>query len=283
MSVVKNPNPEEILVAVDGSQPSKNAAQAAILFAQKKQVKIHGLYVVGSRMVLEDGIAIKNELSGQPESTMTSQLVDQFESQGDEVLNWLEQQCLTSGVQVTTDIFFGGIPEMILEAAEHALFLALGRRGLAHHDDTSIFGDHFRSIISHQKGPILIGGEDTTELRRIWIILYSEEESSKLISWGKSFQKAFCCDILISTYHGNETLINIASTALEQFEQNNPVGYKQIIDPVQSGAEIAVALSYFNVDLVIVERYQRNTLGLFNDKHPLNDVLRSSEVMVLAV
>jgi hypothetical protein len=35
--------------------------------------------------------------------------------------------------------------------------------------------------------------------------------------------------------------------------------------------------------LIIMEGYRRNILGLLPEKHPLDDVLHTSEVMVLAV
>ncbi len=283
MSTVKDSISNDIVAAIDGSLPSKNAAKAAILFAQKQHSKICGLYVVGSRLVMEDGVAVKTELPNQTGSDQAGHLIDQFKSQGDEVLDWLEQQCYSSGVLVTTEICFGGIPKMILEGAEKSLFLAMGRRGRAHRNGPASLGDNFERIISHQNVPILIGGREKISFKRIWIILSTSEGTTKLVSWGKLFQNAFSSDILISPYNGDEALTNLASTALIEFRQGNLAGYKQLYSPVNTGGEIVEALKTNIVDLIIMEGYQRNTLSILIDKQPLNDILQDSEVMVFAV
>jgi nucleotide-binding universal stress UspA family protein len=283
MTSEQSPNLDTVLVAIDGSHPSQTSAKAAIQLAKRQNLQVSGLYVVGSEMVMEDGVAIKSELNEETESIMTSNLVDQFKSQGDEALNWLEQQCLLSGVQVTSEILFGGITEMIIERSKHAKLLALGRRGYVHDSESSSLGKNFRTIISHQYVPILIGGEMMTNFRRLWIILTDWDESKKLIDWGESLQKLFSSDVLISIYKGNETLSSKAQSAFEQFKRSNLIGYTLVIGPITSRTEIAEAAKDYKVDLIIMEGYRRNILGLRPEKHPLNDVLHNSEVMVLAV
>jgi nucleotide-binding universal stress UspA family protein len=275
--------PKYILIATDGSQPSRTAARAAIQIAKKQAIAAFGLYVVGSRIVMNDGAALKSELNGEVESIETDDLVDQFRVQGDEALNWLEELCLEEGVIVSSEILFGGIPEMINERSKHASLLSIGRRGHLHGDDPLTLGENFRAALSHQSIPWLIGGELTTNFRRIWIILMEQGESEPLLSWGRQLQDLFSCDVLISAFQGEERLSEEASAAIEHFTKDSFISSTRVIGPIQSTADIINTLATYRVDLLVMEGFHRNILGRWPEKHPVEDILRKSEVMVLTV
>ncbi len=259
------------------------SAKAAVQIAYKQGLKVHGLYVVGSRTIVEGDQNDESELGRDSNSMNTGDLLFRFKSRGNEVLDWMEELCSIWDADVTTDILYGDIPEMILEEARQTGFLALGRRGHIHHNNEFALGENFLSIVTHLPVPMLIGGEQMTNFRRLWILFTAERESSKQIKWAKSFQDTFSSDILVSTYKENEMITDIASTALENLKKDNPVGYIQMLRPIRKVNDIAPIVQDQKVDLIIVERYLQNSLDSFIDRNPLYDMLTSSEVMVFAV
>ncbi len=283
MSINELKNPNDILVAIDGSLSSQMSARAAVQFAKKQCLNIHGLYVVGSRTILEGDHNYKTELSLGTKILTSDELLKQFKSQGDEALDWLEELCIMWGVPVTTDILFGGIPEMILEEARKIGFLALGRRGHIHHTNVYALGENFQNIITHLHVPTLIGGDLMTDFKRIFMIISDHDTASQLTYWGIKFQSAFSSDILVSSFYNEETHSDQMSSALEELTKEGKVSYDQVEGKIQSGSDIVVAARDHQADLILMAGYRRIALGLWVDKHPLEDVLLNCETMVLAV
>ena len=96
-------SPDTILVAIDGSLQSQVAALAAVQIASKQNLNITGLYVVGARLVMLDNSASKTELGLEAKPVARDELVNQFRSQGDMALDWLEERSYMSGVPVTSE------------------------------------------------------------------------------------------------------------------------------------------------------------------------------------
>jgi nucleotide-binding universal stress UspA family protein len=280
---VKTPTfPERLLVAIDGSQPSRNSAQAAVQIAHKQNLNIRGLFVVGARSILEGDNDYKAELN-LSDSASPDDLMNDFQNQGNDALDWLEEICKLSNVPVQSDLVFGGIPEMILEEARRDHFLALGRRGHVHLNSTDTLGEHFRSIVSRLHAPILIGGAETTDFSCIYLVLTGEDEARKLLGWGEMLQKAFSCQVLISIYDDSKTHGNFSDSVSDLLNRSNLVNYKILPGPVRSADDIRMAAVDQHVDLILMEGYRRVALGLWLEKHPIDDVLAASEITALVV
>jgi nucleotide-binding universal stress UspA family protein len=282
MSVKKILAPNTILVAIDGSLPAQMSARAAVQIAKKMSLNIRGLYVVGARTILEGDHNYKTELNINTEPTI-DELMKQFKSQATEALDWLEELCFSWGVPVTTDVFFGGIPEMILDDARRNNFLAIGRRGHVHHDNVYALGENFRNIATHLHVPILIGGDLPTSFKRLYLIFSDHINTQNLIYWGNQFHVAFSSNILVSIYGNNETHIDIPPLVIEQLSKEARFSYEQVEGKIQSGSDIVVAARDHQVDMILMEGYRRIALGLWVEKHPLEEVLLNCETMVLAV
>jgi nucleotide-binding universal stress UspA family protein len=283
MSGEKFSIPNTLLVAIDGSLPSQISARAAVQIARNHNLNIHGLYVVGARTIFEGNRNYRTELNLDSNSVTSDDLINQFKSQGDEALDWLEVLCSTWGVPVTTDILFGGIPEMILEEARQTEFLALGRRGHIHHDNVYTLGDNFRNIVTHLHIPILIGGNVLTDFKRFYIILSDHNSSDNLLYWGTQLQNSFASDILISIFQEDKVQSDKLHITLEQLKSNAALTFSEVGNRIQSGSDIVVAAREHDADLILMDGYRRKGLGLWVEKHLLDDVLLNSEIMVLVV
>jgi nucleotide-binding universal stress UspA family protein len=283
MAAEKSVLPETLLVAIDGSPDSQNSARAAVKIAQKKDLSIHGLFIVGARPILEGDHHFQAELEIEAKSATSDELMNDFKAQGNQVLDWLERLCFESGVPVETDMLFGGISEMILREARHFRFLAIGRRGHVRNNTPSMLGEHFQLVVPHLHEPILIGGAKTTNFSHIYLILTDRDEAVKILKWAEMLQKAFSSKILLSIHQDGETYPHRQMWAYELTEKSNLVDYQWITDPTHSGSEILHTAVEHEVDLILMEGYRRIALGLWLEKHPIDDVLTNSEITALVV
>jgi nucleotide-binding universal stress UspA family protein len=283
MSQDELPSLEGILIATDGSLPSHTAAKAAVQIADTQNQKVIGLYIVGERKIMLDDSAYKTELSLDTKPVARSDLVKQFKNQGDIALDWLTSLCASSNVSVTTDIIFGGIPEMVLEKAKLVKIIALGRRGHSHRTISYELGGNFRDIASHAHLPLLIGGEEETNFRRLLIILDTHAATKDILSWVSALQKAFSSEVFVTIYKMKEMQPERIYKILSQLNRTGLVECHQISKPINSGSDIVTTAVDNHVDTIIMPGYRHTFLGIWLEKNPLESVLRNTELLVVAV
>jgi nucleotide-binding universal stress UspA family protein len=283
MSTEKNPDFDTILVAIDGSGPSQVAATAAVRLAKETALNVQGLYVIGTRKIRDGERIVRAEIDGNIDPDNPADMVEQFKSQGDEALDWLEKLCYKFEVPVTTNILFGGIPEMILEASKSNRLLSIGRRGHVYDKTPRILGENFEYILTHIKVPVLIGGNRSTDFQRVYIVLSEDEDVETLVNWGEQLQRAFSCQFFTSLYSEDEKDPEKASSILQYLNNSNIARNNQLISDTRSIPDIIKNAEDHHIDLLIMEGYRQFALGLRTEKCPLVDVINYSEVMVLAV
>jgi nucleotide-binding universal stress UspA family protein len=283
MSTEKNPDFDTILVAIDGSGPSQVAATAAVRLAKETALNVQGLYVIGTRKIRDGERIVRAEIDGNIDPDNPAEMVEQFKSQGDEALDWLEKLCYKYEVPVTTNILFGGIPEMILEASKTNRLLSIGRRGHVYDKTPRILGENFEYILTHIKIPALIGGNQNTDFKRVYIVISEEESIGMLMNWGEQIQQAFSCQLFTSLYLEDEKDPEKAPKMIQQLNNIKVTGGYQLLGETRSIPDIIKNAQDQNIDLLIMEGYRQFALGLRTEKCPLVDVINYSEVMVLAV
>jgi len=129
MNDTKQPNHNSILLAVDGSSTAKAAAYAATQMATVLQWGINALYVVDVTQVFEPYGNTSKELSELGDEIPHEQKISLFKEQGSFALMEIEDICQQMHVPLTTEILFGGVPDIILQASKGYNLLAIGRRG----------------------------------------------------------------------------------------------------------------------------------------------------------
>lgn len=94
---------ERILVPVDGSEPSRNAADHALELAAEQGATVHALYVVEPVAVTEGG---------------TGQVIEAMQSTGESIVSELGDRAEAKDVTAITDVETGVAHRTILEYAD---------------------------------------------------------------------------------------------------------------------------------------------------------------------
>lgn len=106
----------KILVAVDGSQPSMNAADRAISLAKKYEARLTGLFVVPSDM--RYGYLDDNTLSEWPAEIR--RIVSNVIMKGEGYLDSIKERAIDNAIQFESKVILGGssVVRAIIEYAE---------------------------------------------------------------------------------------------------------------------------------------------------------------------
>ena len=107
----------KILVAVDGSQPSMNAAVRAISLANEYQARLTGLYVVPSNIGY--GYLDDNTLSEWPAEIR--KIISNAITKGEGYLDSIKEKAKENAIQFESKVIFGGssVVRAIVEYAEN--------------------------------------------------------------------------------------------------------------------------------------------------------------------
>jgi nucleotide-binding universal stress UspA family protein len=187
-----------ILIATDGSLAAETAAGVAIQIAASQNLSIHGLYVVDEVLALDNMYAnYQRELGSASSITARSQLLDQLEAQGSMALESIQTRCRSADVAVTTEMLFGGVPELVLQAAATSQLLALGRRGHGHADSPDRLGCNFRTISRRSTRPILAGGDKERIVHRLVVAYNGSDRAHRALDWASRLQQALPAEIAV--------------------------------------------------------------------------------------
>ncbi len=106
----------KILVAVDGSQPSMNAADRAISLAKKYEARLTGLFVVPSDIGY--GYLDDNTLSEWPAEIR--RIVSNVIMKGEGYLDSIKERAIDNAIQFESKVILGGssVVRAIIEYAE---------------------------------------------------------------------------------------------------------------------------------------------------------------------
>lgn len=272
--------PDLILLAMDGSPASKQAAKASIEIAKKRNLIILGLYVVDEAFISDPQSDILAELGTNELPTSKADLLSRFVLQGQVALNWLEKCCHESNVIASTNILFGSVTETIIKEADRASLVALGRRGHTHISDQKNLGLNFRSIALHTKKPLLVGGEELRPIKRVLAALRGGSGSEETVKWAANLQRTL--DFELITLAVTEEKDESPGTRL-QIDNSGVQNQKVIHRKGQPAEEIINAAEENRVDLVIMGHYRNSTLDEWLTGSIPDQVLRLSHIPVIIV
>ncbi len=260
---------EDILVGLDGSRPSKSAAKFAVQIAQNLNWSIHGIFVIDETIILGSYEFNKAELGIAEVPTSQAELVQWFEVFGEREIHWLENLCHTAHVPVSASLLFGGVPDNILDSAAHVRFLALGRRGNSHSNNSAHLGQYFQSIAHRIQIPILVGGDYHRFIEHMLLAYDGGAAARSALKWAVRFQKAMHCQVFVVTV--NETSEPM-SQWLHRIEQDLQEGGLEIGDLIAERADLVEAIlnavNSSSADLILMGKYSHIRLlkWLFGSK-----------------
>ena len=271
-----------ILLAIDGSNTSQQAAKAAIQIAARSNLLVLGLYVVDETFISDPQSDIRAELGVTEIPANKAELLSHFVMQGNRALSWLEYGCHNSDVLASTDVRFGGITETILKEADQAMLIAIGRRGHGHNTDASHLGLNFQSIALHTQKPLLVGGDELCPIKHVLAAYRGGSQSKGTLEWASRLQHMLDVELTILAVAGKDLEMKpevdhrlIEQSGLKDYHIVNRVG--------RPADEIVSAANEVQADLVIMGRYgSTNPMEWLTGSVP-DQVLRLTPLPVIIV
>ena len=203
-----------LLVAQDGSPAAQAAANVTVQIAQSQDAPVSGLYVVDEALILDTYADYGRELGNVPDVTSRDDLITWFKKQGENALRELEARCQAAQVAATTDLLFGGVPEMVLREADRPQLLALGRRGHGHASDSGYLGRNFRAIAHHTLRPMLVGGDEERSMERLLLAYNGSEHAQHALAWAILLQRTLHSDVVVLSVKENGHTSRVTSSEM---------------------------------------------------------------------
>jgi len=273
---------KKIVVALDGSDTARNAAETAIQIAAATSLMVEGFYIVNEHLILDPYANYSRELGSDPGFVSRDSLIDKFERVGFPLLDQLAKSCFAKDVNCITNLLLGGVPELILENARQASFLALGRRGNSHASDADHLGENFRRIAHHANIPMIVGGDLVRPIKRILWVYEGSNQSSLATTWVPTLQQAFNAELIVSLMGEKEI-----SDQPEVFDSKfSDMGIKvdRFMDlRLELMDELIAATNTAGADLIIMAGYRRPEIVTWLVGSPVEEILRRNPLPVLIV
>ncbi len=166
---------ERILIPIDNSSESWVAAHHAITLAQEEGSQLIGLYIADEKVISAPCWAsaeAMDPLSPGCDPVMVQQseaIRKQFKELGEKALRDLRQQAATAGVTIETYFETGVVPEIILEYAQNADLVVMGRRGVGGKWRGPLFGSTFEAVVRRAPCPVLATVSDPRPLNTLLV------------------------------------------------------------------------------------------------------------------
>jgi nucleotide-binding universal stress UspA family protein len=208
-----------------------------------------------------------------------------FEEEGTLALVEIKDIGREMGTAVTTEMIFGGIPEIILESAKQSNLLALGRRGNRHEKHSQHLGSNFRQIEHHAHIPLLIGGSEPTqeELNRVLLAYNGNDLSRSALNWVEGLQTIFTDIIVLSVKTKNEP----GSAWLEKRQEEiskSTLGHWDFVGMEgEPGPIITSTALARQADLIVMGAYRHRQLIEWASHRTLNYVLSNIDLPIMAI
>ncbi len=273
---------EKILIAFDGSSTARHAAEGAITVAQQFDLEVNGLYVVDETLIFKTYEEYQNELGSDIEAASNAQMTEMFQARGEVEMEWLATRCLACGVRMTSEILFGGVPELILDRSAQARFITLGRRGHGHALDPDHLGKTFHTIAYHARCPLWVGGDIYRPIKRILIAYNGGDFSNKALKFGAFLASGIACEaIVLSVEEDNDPQQKWSQRIETQLEESSLKDFQFILREGQPGSKIIQEAEDKQVDLILLGGHHYSAIVEWIVGSNLDFVLRNTSLPVL--
>lgn len=273
-----------ILLALDGSKISNNTSVTTVQIAEMLRLEIIGLYVIDEELVTIDYADYAKELGVDGPSLSRADRAALFEKRGHDVLQWLNSSCEEHGVCMMTQMGMGGVWDVILSQARKANLLAIGRRGNGHPDDPNYLGSNFRHIAHRVRIPLLVGGDNVSEIKNLLLAYHGKERAQKALFWTEKLSGCSSGELKILVVQENDTsasneawLEDIRSHLLKCRINDSQLMIRRG-DPSEQIVKVAMETES---DLIILGGYRHKAPLEWLEGSTLDEVLRRTPLPVL--
>jgi nucleotide-binding universal stress UspA family protein len=274
--------PDTILITMDGSPAAKAAANTSLEIAKSHGMKVRGVYVVDETLVLDTYADYAAELGRKVQAESRAELARWFDEHGNQALEWVCDRSAAEGVPCTTEVLFGGVPELILKEASQASLVSLGRRGNGNPSDPDHLGRNFKAVAHHCHQAMLVGGDEQPPMQSLLLAYDGSERAQLALEWASRLQRDLATQaIVFSAQDEGDVSEQDLSELRAQIHDAGVVDFQYISEEGQPAEEI-VKVAYENhVGLIVMGGYRHTALLEWLVGSTVDRVLRSTSLPVL--
>ena len=224
---------KNILVPIDGSQPSRNALQHAIDIANAYSAELTIVNITNADAVL-DSFDVFEDMTDEKVKDLTKLAKDKSGYVLEKAMEAVPENLMVHTVQLVSTPEIG-----ILSEAEKcdADLIVMGRRG-SHSLSEQILGSASTYVLAHAKCPVLLAhNEKEGPYQRILVPADGSEESLKAVRYAVEFAKADGASVTVFHVANMRDLI-AEETALDQKKR----GLEDLTDRLRQSADRVFAL-----------------------------------------
>ncbi|MBI5827571.1 MAG: universal stress protein [Deltaproteobacteria bacterium] len=196
---------KKILVAQDGSVYSKSAFEYGVWLSRRFEASLAAIHVVD--IVSLEGPFL-HDLSGslgfEPYVNFSSKMKEVLEAKGKEILSSFEEDCKKAGVECTTGVAYGIVPNEICSKANLADLVILGRRGINARFEYGMLGSTTESVLRSSPKPVLVVPEGFTEPKNPMLAYDGSPNASRAMHYAAEWSKTLSLPLTVVTVSGAE-------------------------------------------------------------------------------
>ena len=277
----------KILVAVDGSKAARNAASVAITLARMQGYAIRGLYIVDEALALESYSGYHHELTFEVDRDENDDPVAMLEAQGALALNELEVMCRRAGVAVENEMLLGNVVDLILDRAQQALLLAMGRRGNRHANRPDHLGEHFWQVTHKARIPVIVGGDVAPDQIRLLLFGFTGDEHDIRALHGLTvLQRDLNADVIVALAGDPDEAQTKQwrEQVLARIAEEDRTHYRFLRRPEKLADALIAIIRAEKIDLVVMSAHHHR-LALLDELlgSPLDTMLTQTQQPVIIV
>ena len=277
----------KLLVAVDGSKLANNAAEMAVRLAKIQGYGIHALYVVDEALALETYSDYHRELTFKVDPEDDDDPMALLETQGVLALDQVEFLAKLADAPIEMEMLLGNVEDLILDRAQNALMIAMGRRGNRHADKPEHLGAHFWQVVHKAKIPIIVAGDRVPDhVAHLMFVFTGDERSMKALHGVTILQRDLKADVLVVLAGDppDAQAQDWQDQVLARIAEDGRSHYRFLRHPEKRAEALVAVAEKEDVDLIVMG-YIHHHLTVLDEVlgTPLDKVLQRTQIPVIIV
>ena len=210
-----------------------------------------------------------------------------LEAQGALALNQVTTMAAEAGVSIEVEMLLGNVEDLILDRAEQALMIAMGRRGNRHADKPDHLGAHFWQVVHKAPVPVLAAGDIVPEqVSRLMFVFTGDERSLKALHGVTILQHDLNADVVVvlAEAPSDAQAQDWQEQVLARVAKEDRSRYLFIRRPEKRAEALVAVAKKEQVDLIVMS-YIHRRLPLLDEilGTPFDTVLKQTQLPVIIV
>ncbi len=278
---------DKILVPIDGSSDSWVAVDHAISLAREENAKILGLYIADERVIYApcwSAAGLMDPLSPDCNPVLLEQaevLERQIKEQGEKALKDLRQRSAVAGVEAETYFETGIVSQIILDYANQAHLIVMGRHGAGGKWSGPLLGSTFEAVARHAPAPVLATVSDPRPLNTLLVAYDGSDRAKQALEIALHLVKNRDRRLVLLTVDDGRNDRPAASYEAAVLAKEQGVDAKRLLVKGHAAEMILKTAQEENADLILIGAYGRSRFlsALFGST--VDDVVHRSERPVM--